>query len=73
VVTLMSLFAPSSALAGPLHNAAFNGNRAVVELLIARGADVNATDYTGRTPLRCAARKGHQDIIVLLEQFGAAE
>ncbi|HKW96805.1 MAG TPA: ankyrin repeat domain-containing protein [Bryobacteraceae bacterium] len=37
--------------ATPLHYAAFNGNRAMVKLLVARGADVNAPDSRfGATP-----------------------
>ncbi len=35
--------------ATPLHCAAFNGNRAVVELLIASGARIDASDKDGRT------------------------
>ena len=35
----------------PLHRAAWEGRRGVSELLIAEGADVNATTYRGITPL----------------------
>ena len=38
----------------PLHHAAYEGHREIVELLIAKGADVNAKDEDGDTPLDVA-------------------
>ena len=35
----------------PLHFATFNGHKEIAELLIAKGADVNANDIDGGTPL----------------------
>ena len=35
----------------PLHLAAFDGNKAAVALLIDSGADINAKDESGTTPL----------------------
>ena len=35
----------------PLHDAAYAGHKETVELLIAKGADVNAKDEDGDTPL----------------------
>ena len=35
----------------PLHGATFNGHKEIAELLIANGADVNARDSGGKTPL----------------------
>ena len=35
----------------PLHLAALGGDKEIVELLISKGADVNAKDDVGRTPL----------------------
>lgn len=51
----------------PLHIAALNGHKDVVELLLAKGADVNANK--GRTPLHSAA--GHKEIMELLLLHGA--
>jgi cytohesin len=44
----------------PLHRAAFYGHKEVVEMLIAAGADVNAKDDNGDTPL---------DVAVNLQRF----
>jgi ankyrin repeat protein len=37
-----------------LHGAVFRGTNAIIQLLVDRGADVNAPDKTGRTPLSLA-------------------
>ena len=42
----------------PLHHAAWNGHKEIVELLIVNGADVNAKDNYKSTPLHFAAREG---------------
>lgn len=47
------------------------GHQPVVELLLARGAAVNAQDNQGRTPLHAAAFKGHKELAVLLVSHGA--
>ena len=41
----------------PLHAAAVEGYKEIAELLIAKGADVNAKDDDGATPLDLAARE----------------
>jgi ankyrin repeat protein/beta-lactamase regulating signal transducer with metallopeptidase domain len=46
----------------PLHRAADKGRTAVVELLISRGADVNAKDFYGRTALWYAEDLGDNDM-----------
>jgi ankyrin repeat protein len=43
----------------------------MVELLLDRGADVNATDYTGWTPLHAAIYGGHAEVVQLLLERGA--
>jgi ankyrin repeat protein len=47
----------------PLHVA---GNRAVAELLLAEGAEVNARDNNAWTPLHWAADAGNKDVVELL-------
>jgi len=57
----------------PLINiAAGAGHAACVELLIARGANVNAVGSRGDTPLHAAAAAGSEDSITMLLEAGAA-
>merc|ERR1712156_1375513 len=46
----------------PLHDAIVCGRVEVARFLIKRGADVNAVDYKGSTPLRLAMRYGQEEI-----------
>jgi len=59
----------------PLHLAAVNGHKDVVEFLIAKGADMNARITvgmnTGCTPLHKAASAGQKDIVEILIANGA--
>ena len=50
----------------PLHCAVRYGHKEVAELLIAKGADVNAKDTKGRIPIDLAINKGQIDIAKLL-------
>ena len=43
----------------PLHIAAFNGNEAVTEQLIATSCSVDLQEENGYTPLHAAADQGH--------------
>ena len=52
----------------PLHNACSFGHYEVTELLLKRGALVNAADLWKFTPLHEAAAKGKYDICKLLLQ-----
>jgi ankyrin repeat protein len=52
----------------PLHMAASNDYKAAVELLLAKGADVNAKNHSGQTPLFMATDTG---IAELLLEHGA--
>ena len=55
----------------PLHSAASDGHKEIVELLIANGAVVNAKDEIESTPLSGAALNGHKEIAELLIAAGA--
>jgi ankyrin repeat protein len=51
--------------------ACLSGNARLVELILQRGAWIDATDCTGRTPLMMAATVGHTEIVRLLVKNGA--
>jgi hypothetical protein len=55
----------------PLHTAASEGHKDVVELLLANGADVNVVDQNDETPLHGAAGHGQKDVVELLLSKGA--
>ena len=54
-----------------IHDAAIDGNIEAVKQHIAAGADVNAKDDYGLTPLHFAAGAGHKEIVELLIAKGA--
>lgn len=55
----------------PLHSAAAGRHHEVCRLLIAAGADVNATQQHGFTPLHAAAQHGDDELVELLLSAGA--
>jgi len=59
----------------PLHYAATRGLKKIIELLIARGADVNTKievgDYKGQTPLDGAIQWDRTETAALLRKHGA--
>ncbi len=54
-----------------LADACYMGDIEIVRDLIGRGADINATDSSGKTPLANAAMAGYRDIYELLIEKGA--
>ena len=57
--------------ATPLHRAAYNGHNKLVELLLAKGANVNVKGEEGITPLYLAVFEGHGSTAELLISAGA--
>eukprot|EP00186_Timspurckia_oligopyrenoides_P001333 CAMPEP_0182451250 /NCGR_PEP_ID=MMETSP1172-20130603/43616_1 /TAXON_ID=708627 /ORGANISM="Timspurckia oligopyrenoides, Strain CCMP3278" /LENGTH=1024 /DNA_ID=CAMNT_0024649003 /DNA_START=175 /DNA_END=3249 /DNA_ORIENTATION=- len=53
-----------------LHLAASEGHAEVAELLLLNGADVNARDRFGRTPVDDALKSGHRSVLRSFRQFG---
>ena len=54
-----------------LHHAAWCGNRAICELFLESGANINATDKYGDRPLHVAAHCGRATVCELLVAYGA--
>jgi len=54
----------------PLHWASISGRRDIAELLIKKGADINAKDKWGLTPLSRANQLGHREVVNLLLEHG---
>ena len=53
-----------------MHTTAYWGGKEVAALLIAKGADVNARDKSGATPLGGAIRRKHPELTDLLRKHG---
>ena len=64
-------FMPIVLEGAPLHYAVVGGHKEVAELLISKGADVNAKDKDGWTPLHEATMGGHKEVAELLIVKGA--
>lgn len=56
--------------ATPLHGAAVEGQLEVIEYLISRGADVNALNAYGDSPMENARSMNHPEAMHLLERHG---
>ncbi|KAI3339128.1 hypothetical protein F4824DRAFT_508504 [Ustulina deusta] len=54
-----------------LTHAARQGHKAVVQLLLDRGANINASNWVNNTALIEAAREGHEAVVQLLLHYGA--
>lgn len=55
----------------PLHAAAACGQAQLIDLLVSKGAPVNATDYHALTPLHLACQRGYQGVTLLLLHYQA--
>jgi ankyrin repeat protein len=65
------LFWVSTALAGPLQDAAKQGDAAQTKQLLDQGADIAGLDNSGEPALLIASLAGHKDVVVLLLENGA--
>ena len=54
----------------PLHDAAWNGRKDVVQLLLDRGAEPNMRSLNGATPLSLALQNSHMDTANILTDNG---
>ncbi|MCU1232168.1 MAG: ankyrin, partial [Candidatus Solibacter sp.] len=67
----VNLAARNGLAVAPLHSAVATDDAALVEMLLARGADANAQEGGGMTPLHTAAGHGNRDVIAMLRAAGA--
>ncbi|KAJ8343369.1 hypothetical protein SKAU_G00306980 [Synaphobranchus kaupii] len=56
----------------PLHVAAICGQSPLIDLLVSKGALVNATDYHAFSPLHLSCQKGYQGVTLLLLHYKAS-
>ena len=71
ITTIAAALLVGTAFAGPIHDAARNGDLAGVQAELDKGADLNAKDESGYTPLYGAVEKGHKEVVELLIAAGA--
>ena len=57
----------------PLHFAAAMGKKHAAEALVELGADLEARDSSGRTPLEAAERAGLKEVVAILRRAASAE
>ena len=72
ITTIAAVFLATTSFAGPIHDAARNGDLEVVQTQLNKGVDVDAKNTAmGDTPLHHAAANGHEEIVKLLIAKGA--
>jgi len=71
LTTIAAVVLAGTAFADPIHDAAWDGDLDGVQAELDKGADVNAKDDDGRTPLNYAAYTGQKEIAELLIKKGA--
>lgn len=55
----------------PIHWACTEGCLEVIRFLVAKGANINAVDLSGCTPLLIASQYGHADVVAYLVKMRA--
>ena len=72
-MTIAAVLVVGSVLADPIHDAAKNGNLALVQAELEKGVDVNLKDAKSmqETPLHFAAEEGQTEVAKLLIAKGA--
>lgn len=70
-ILVCALIASAPLAAGPLHEAARNGDTAEVDRLLKAGADISAFDEADLTPLIVAALAGQPGAVAVLIENGA--
>ncbi|MEW6614509.1 MAG: ankyrin repeat domain-containing protein [Thermodesulfobacteriota bacterium] len=71
ILFILLIAIPGFAWIGELHDAAEHGDIEKARSLLNKGANVNARDSKGNTPLHVAAKYGKKDIALLLIEKGA--
>ena len=73
LTTIAAVVLVGTAFAGPIHDAAKNGDLAGVQAELDKGADVNAKNENGGTPLLYATLSGHREIDERLEEYALVQ
>ena len=73
LTTIAAAVLVGTAFAGPIHDAAKNGDLAGVQAELDKGADVNAKNENGGTPLLYATLSGHREIDERLEEYALVQ
>nr|XP_020471416.1 ankyrin repeat domain-containing protein 27 isoform X2 [Monopterus albus] len=69
--SIITLFSRDDRGYTPLHAAAVCGQAQLIDVLVRKGAPVNATDYHALTPLHLACQRGYQGVTLLLLHYKA--